>query len=102
MKWIADENIPRAVLRGLRDLGENVVGVVETAAGSDNRSVFAWARRQGRILLTFDEDFAELFAMTPLSETQRPRPFAVGHVVPWGCSEFHCGMSRDDWGNASA
>ena len=38
MKWIADENIPRAVLRGLRDLGEDVVGVVETAAGSDDRS----------------------------------------------------------------
>ena len=38
MKWLADENIPRAVLRGLRDLGEDVVGVVETAAGSDDRS----------------------------------------------------------------
>ena len=42
MKWLADKNIPRAVVRGLRDLGEDVVGVVETAAGSNDRSVFAW------------------------------------------------------------
>ena len=38
MKWLADENIPRAVLRGLRDLGKDFVGLLETAAGSDDRS----------------------------------------------------------------
>jgi predicted nuclease of predicted toxin-antitoxin system len=79
MKWIADENIPRAVLRGLRDLGEDVVGVVETAAGSDDPSVFAWARREGRILLTFDKGFAELFAMTPL-----PKPSGLV-LCGWPC-----------------
>jgi predicted nuclease of predicted toxin-antitoxin system len=100
MKWLADENIPRAVVRGLRDLGEDVVGVVEIAAGSNDRSVFAWARREGRILLTFDKDFGELFATAPL-----PKPSGLvllrmamsppGEVANLIVAKL---MSRDDWG----
>jgi predicted nuclease of predicted toxin-antitoxin system len=100
MKWIADENIPRAVLRGLRDLGEDVVGVVETAAGSDDRTVFAWARREGRILLTFDKDFAELFAMTPLPKPSGLVLLRLAMSPPGDVANFIVGklMSRDDWG----
>jgi predicted nuclease of predicted toxin-antitoxin system len=100
MKWLADENVPRAVLRRLRDLGQDVMGVAETAAGSDDRSVFAWARREGRVLLTFDKDFGELFEATPLQNPSglvllRMAMSPPGDIADWIVRIL---TSRDDWG----
>lgn len=100
MKWLADENIPRAVLRGLRVLGEDVVGVAEAAAGSDDRNVFAWARREGRILLTFDKDFDELFEASPLPQPSGLALIRLAMSPPRDVANLivRILMSRDDWG----
>ena len=94
MKWLADKNIPRAVS------GRGRLGVVETAAGSDDRSVFTGVRREGRILLTFDKDFAELFAMTPLRKPSGLVLLRLAMSPPGDVANFIVRklMSRDDWG----
>lgn len=57
---LADENVPQAVVAGLRAAGFDVRTMREHAPEADDRAVLAHARRLGRWLLTFDGDFGEL------------------------------------------
>jgi len=60
MRFLANENFPWRRCQGARgsrarcDLGENC------RTGTSDSDVLAWARREERILLTFDEDFGEV------------------------------------------
>ncbi len=49
MRFLADENFPRAAVVALENLGHDIVWVRT-----------AWAVRETRVLLTFDKDFGEL------------------------------------------
>jgi predicted nuclease of predicted toxin-antitoxin system len=54
VRLLADENVPQAVALALRDLGLDVVRVVELAPGSSDNAVERLAAADGRAILTFD------------------------------------------------
>jgi predicted nuclease of predicted toxin-antitoxin system len=58
--WLADENFPGPVIRGLIAAGHDVMSVALSYPGIDDRAVLDLACRTGRRLLTFDVDFGEL------------------------------------------
>lgn len=57
---LADENVPKEAVLTLRHLGCDVAWVQEIAPGLKNGDVIDLARKQRRVLLTFDKDFGEL------------------------------------------
>jgi len=57
---LADENIPHASVQALRAGGHDVLAASEVMAGVADREVLARAGAEGRLLVTFDRDFAVL------------------------------------------
>ncbi len=60
MRYLADENVPLAAVERLRAEGIDVASVSELLAGGEDTEVLETANRAGRIVITFDKDFAEL------------------------------------------
>lgn len=58
--FLADENIPRPLVAGLRNAEWDVAYVAEQAPGISDTAVLQWARIDSRIILTEDKDFGEL------------------------------------------
>lgn len=57
---LLDENIPRDVAEGLLAAGHDVLSVAGASSGIEDRGVLALARKDQRVLLTFDSDFGDL------------------------------------------
>ena len=68
-RWLCDENIPRALVLALEQLGQDVVWIGNVAPGSSDAAVLARARLDQRIVLTFDKDFGEFAARSRLLVT---------------------------------
>jgi len=100
MRFLANENIPRAAVAALEMLGNDVVWIRTAAPGSSDPEVLAWAAREERILLTFDKDFGELAKTSGLPakcgiillRIPMPRPDDVGQQLA------NLIMARSDWG----
>jgi predicted nuclease of predicted toxin-antitoxin system len=60
MRFVADENIARATVERLREVGHDVAWVSTDAPGSTDEQVLARAVADDRILITADKDFGEL------------------------------------------
>jgi predicted nuclease of predicted toxin-antitoxin system len=60
MRFLADENFPRAAVAALEAAGHDVVWVRTAAPGAADADILAQATQEQRILLTFDKDFGEL------------------------------------------
>lgn len=60
MRFLANENFPGEAVAALRDMGHDVAWVRVEAPGSSDEDVLDRARRDLRVLLTFDKDFGEL------------------------------------------
>jgi predicted nuclease of predicted toxin-antitoxin system len=60
MRFLADENIPRALVVALQAAGHDVVWIRLAAPGPADVNVLNIAALNRRILLTFDKDFGEL------------------------------------------
>jgi predicted nuclease of predicted toxin-antitoxin system len=60
VKFVADENIPRSMVRQLRDAGHDVAYIADGWPGLLDKDVLALARDEQRVLITFDRDFGEL------------------------------------------
>ena len=60
MKLLADENVPLKTVGALRRSGEDVVAVAEVSPGAADEDVLELARRQGRVIVTFDRDYGHL------------------------------------------
>ena len=61
MKIKLDENLPADLAIRLRQAGHDVVDVVEEGlGGEDDPPVLQAASHEGRILMTFDLDFADI------------------------------------------
>jgi predicted nuclease of predicted toxin-antitoxin system len=58
--FLADENFSGPSLRLLRGAGHDVEAIGDDDSGVDDPWVMARARREGRILLTFDKDFGDM------------------------------------------
>ena len=59
-QFLADENVPRAVVSALRDAGVDVAWIAESHTGADDEQVLTLAVSNGRVLVTFDKDFGEM------------------------------------------
>jgi predicted nuclease of predicted toxin-antitoxin system len=66
LRFLADENFPRAAVVALEAAGHDVAWVRLAAPGAADADVLAAAVRESRILLTFDKDFGELAARSAL------------------------------------
>ncbi len=60
MRFLANENVPLASVRWLRDEGHDVVAIVEESPGAKDHDILARAATEQRILITFDRDYGEL------------------------------------------
>jgi predicted nuclease of predicted toxin-antitoxin system len=60
MRFLADENIPGDAVSALVAAGHDVVWIRVAAPGSVDEEILAWAAREDRVLVTFDQDFGEL------------------------------------------
>lgn len=59
-RYLANENFPGAMVKILRDQGNDVLYAAESLVGSSDRIILDTALAQDRVLLTFDRDFGEL------------------------------------------
>ena len=63
MKPLADMGVSQTTVRALRDLGHDVVHLVELGLERlEDYSILGKARDEGRTVLTFDLDFGDLLA----------------------------------------
>jgi hypothetical protein len=60
MRFLANENFPGDAVKALLAAGHDIVWVRTAAPGIRDEDVLAWAMREARVLLTFDQDFGEL------------------------------------------
>ncbi len=60
IRFLADENLPLASVRRLRDEGFDVASIAEDSPGIADAAVLARADRESRVVITFDRDFGEL------------------------------------------
>lgn len=67
MKFLVDVNASGAVARWLRDMGHDVAWVAEKDPRMRDEEILQWAVREGRIIVTTDQDFEERFepALSP-------------------------------------
>jgi predicted nuclease of predicted toxin-antitoxin system len=66
VKFKTDENLPIEAAATLRELGFEAETVWdEDLSGADERLIAARARTEGRILVTLDLDFANIYAYPP-------------------------------------
>lgn len=60
MRLLADENIPLATVRALRQAGHDVFSAVEGGRGAADAALVGRAIAEDRLILTFDRDFGHL------------------------------------------
>jgi predicted nuclease of predicted toxin-antitoxin system len=65
MRLLADENIPLETVRALRNAGHDVFAASEAAPGVADEAHLDRARREERVVLTFDRGFGELVIRRP-------------------------------------
>lgn len=66
MKFYLDEHIPKGVVEGLRRRDVDVLTVQEAGrSGDSDEKQLGFAAREGRVLVTFDDDFLRLDATVP-------------------------------------
>jgi predicted nuclease of predicted toxin-antitoxin system len=60
MRVLANENIPAAVVNALVSHGHDVKWIRTAAPGASDSAILEIARRETRLIVTFDKDFGEL------------------------------------------
>src|SRR5512145_2625810 len=99
MRFLADENFPRAAVEALRNAGHDTAWVGTDAPGATDEQVLERAHGEQRILLTFDKDFGELVLKRGLAASNgvvlfRLPPGRPGEVASRVVSTL---AARDDW-----
>ena len=57
MRLLADENLPKTAVSGLRDCGFDVLWIREADSGASDLAIVERAIQENRVILTFDKDF---------------------------------------------
>lgn len=70
MRFLANENLPRAAVEGLRAAGHDVAWIRTEAPGATDEQVLVRSRDEGRVLITLDKDFGELVMRRGLGASQ--------------------------------
>lgn len=66
MRFKLDENLPVELADLLRSAGHDAQTVLDQQlGGADDRDIAAVCRREGRAIVTFDKDFADIRAYPP-------------------------------------
>lgn len=66
MKFLADENIAKSTLSQLRNMGYDVIHVLEAGlVGYPDEDVMALAKSEQRVIVTHDKDFGDLLRFAP-------------------------------------
>ena len=60
MRFLANENVPGAVVAALREHGHDVFWIKESMRGAGDPIVLAHAQTERRVVVTLDKDFGEL------------------------------------------
>jgi predicted nuclease of predicted toxin-antitoxin system len=58
--FLANENIPLKSIKILRENGYNIKAIIEELAGISDEEVLRIAKKENRIILTFDRDYGKL------------------------------------------
>jgi predicted nuclease of predicted toxin-antitoxin system len=69
MRLLTDENIPRALIRLLRERGHNVADAREGLRGERDSVLLSLAESEARVIITQDKDFGELAVRQHLPAT---------------------------------
>lgn len=59
-RFLANENVPAEIVAWLRGQGHDVLYVTESFVGAGDPMLLDLARKDMRVVLTFDQDFGEL------------------------------------------
>lgn len=62
MRFLADENVPENAVKFLREKGHDVS---RSAPGTSDKALAETARREHRVILTHDKDFANILEFPP-------------------------------------
>jgi uncharacterized protein with PIN domain len=84
IKFYTDEHVARAVVRGLRQRGVDVLTVVEAGMlGASDEDHLERARKEGRVIFTQDDDFLRMHAAgdTHAGIVYAPQQTAIGGIV---------------------
>ena len=98
ISFYTDEHVARAVIRGLRQRGVDVLTVPETGLlGATDEEHLERARVEGRVLFTQDEDFLRLHAegVAHGGIAYAPQGTSVGRIVR-GLMLIHQVLEPDD------
>ncbi|MDX2180069.1 MAG: DUF5615 family PIN-like protein [Bryobacteraceae bacterium] len=60
MTIVADENVPFAIVRRLRELGHDVTWIKIASPGLSDAEIFRSCEESGSVLITQDKDFGEI------------------------------------------
>ena len=86
VRWLADENLNRDIVRGLlrRKPDLDIIRVQDAGlSGTDDPSLLAWAAAQGRVLITHDVSTMTAYAYSRADGGERmPGVFEVGRAAP--------------------
>ncbi|MFM7103808.1 MAG: DUF5615 family PIN-like protein [Verrucomicrobiota bacterium] len=99
MRLCANENIGRETVEALRRAGHDVLWVRESAPGSADADVLAFAQTGRRLLLTFDKDFGDLVYRHGALASSGVMLFRISQTSPSHVADRICAVvaSRDDW-----
>lgn len=84
VKFYTDEHVGRAVVRGLRQRGADVLTVPEAGLlGASDEEHLERARAEGRVLFTQDEDFLRLHAagVVHAGIAYAPQGTSIGDII---------------------
>ena len=73
MRFVIDENVPLLVATALENLGHDCLVVAKLDPRASDDDIMALARREDRVLVTFDADFSRMI----FHELQPPPPGVV-------------------------
>jgi predicted nuclease of predicted toxin-antitoxin system len=99
MRFLANENVPRAVVDAVRARGHDTIWMRTDGPGATDNEVLERAGIEGRVLLTFDKDFGELVRKRGLSASHGVVLFRLTLERPAELAERVVAAlaSRDDW-----
>jgi hypothetical protein len=84
VRFYTDEQIDKAVIRGLRGRGVDVLSVPEAGMiGATDDQQFSRAQADGRVMVTFDRDFLAIAATNPnhAGIAFGPLPLSIGEQI---------------------
>jgi predicted nuclease of predicted toxin-antitoxin system len=99
MRFLANENVPGPVVRGLRELDHDVLWAKETLAGEPDHVLLSRAQAEQRVTVTCDADFGELAFRSGLPAGYGVVLFRIEWSDPATDNALAISAltSRDDW-----